>query len=851
MALIQIPDRVAKLPIIKKFAFALANTKAPTQTKGVQIQVINEFKDRNRKDNQDWMDAQTLATDPEKPRWAMLQDIFDKVSEESHFQSQWELRTDACTCSNYMIINKQGEIDQEKTKIFKGEWFEKFMLQVLEAKLKKYSVLQLQQINPILFYHVPRRNYVLQQKLVLAKVSEDKGIDLNNPAFASSVITIEDYSDFGIINSLVPVLNWKANTIMAWAEATEKYGLPPLIATSTKSDTKSLQTIQDMLKQAGESLVAVLPEGTKIEVMSNYEKIDPEKMFGGLMKACDEYISKRLVGGTMISDNGSSRSQSETHQKNLDDKIAESDKRRIEYVVNGQLIPILRANGIAFADGDVFAFDRTQKLTLKEHFEIVKGILEKYDVEEDWLIKTFQVPIIGKKVAAQPTTNNGNFNNASTAFAAALGAKGILLPNYIQDAGCCQHKEAVADGFDFLSELSDLLINTLFKGEDTLAVEIQKSVATYTKLQEGLFDGWSNRLNVGYDAIDHHCLAAMEYNLFEFSRIKEAANVIALNELLFDENKNVRSFDEFKVLAKQYLNNADVNYLRTEYNHTIAVGQNASRWQQFQREKDTVTSFVQWQTVGDSRVRSSHQVLDGKVFNLSDESGLGIWPPSGWNCRCEMIQYLGKPPADSITTNAEALKLLDISEKSQWNINRGKTEQVFTANEMYLKKLNIATEQNQLSYKFYKLKSMAELNDLPIIELDNSITKDNVSELWKPKKGEKFMRYEDYLGRKIVMQEKTFKKHTKDYYTNNEELRHQLFPFIQDILTNPDEVYFYKYEAGKDYYQTSYIKHFEGRSLVVSTGLKNNNVEINTWFNIKGEEEKVRKGYLIHKSKKP
>jgi SPP1 gp7 family putative phage head morphogenesis protein len=857
MTLLNTPDWIAKIPFFRAFALKGADLKNGKKTSGgTQVQIINEFKDRNRKDNEDWRASMMAAEDPNNPRWAALQDLFDYVGGESHFQSQWELRTSASTCSRFYILNKSGDEDTEKTKLFKTEWFENFILEVLTSKIKKYTILQLIEPATMKFYSVPRRNFIPQKNIVLQRVNEDVGVVITEPGI-KDIIYVSDNHDFGMLNDIVPLILWKMNAMMSWAEATEKYGIPPLIATTNKSDTKTLSWIQNMLKEIGESLTAILPEGTKIDVMQNYEKVDPEKMFGGFLTACDNGISKRIVGGTMISDNGSSRSQSETHQKNFDDKLTESDKRKIEFVVNGQLIPMMRNYGYKLDEGDLFAFDRSQKISLKDLWDIVKGMLENYDIEEDWLKKTFQIPITGKKATPISPQPNASFNQPTTALAAALVGKGVHLPTYI--ASCGHNHSLPTAGISFgniLSELSDELINDVFKGRDTLVNEVLKSIASYQKLNTGLLDGWEKRASLTYDATDNHCMAMMEYNLFEFSRLKEKANVFALNELLIDrDTNNVRTFDDFKAQAKKYLNTVDDKYLRTEYNQSVAVGQNASRYHRFKSEEDTVTQWVKWQTVGDSHVRPEHALLNGKVFSLKDSSGLTVWPPKDWGCRCEFVQYLGKPPKEDVYTNEQGLQTLGIEKGSKWNVNRGKIEQVFTANEMYVKSNNLANEEGKLTYKQYGLLPVANMKNLPILTLDKTITEANVKELFKPLSnqinGKEVMGFEDYLNRKLTLNKAAFDKHTSGKYLNDGEERHKLFPHIGDVLRNPDEVYFIKYDGkgGKASFQTNYVKFYDGEAVIVNTGIGSSNVEINTWYKAKVDESQFRKGYLI-KSKK-
>lgn len=95
-----------------------------------------------------------------------------------------------------------------------------------------------------------------------------------------------------------------------------------------------------MLQALGEAAQAVLPEGTTIDVKES-KTGDAYMVFDKQIERANTELSKAVLGGTMLTDNGSSRSQSEVHERNLDDKLSEDDRRIVTFTVNDQLIPML------------------------------------------------------------------------------------------------------------------------------------------------------------------------------------------------------------------------------------------------------------------------------------------------------------------------------------------------------------------------------------------------------------------------------------------------------------------------------------------------------------------------------
>lgn len=91
---------------------------------------------------------------------------------------------------------------------------------------------------------------------------------------------------------------------------------------------------------------------------------------------------------------------SEVHERTLDEKIAESDRRSIEFFVNGKLIPILRLWGFKLPDTATFLFDRTEQISLMDHWKIVNEAMQTFEMDQNVIADTFNLPITGIKSAS-------------------------------------------------------------------------------------------------------------------------------------------------------------------------------------------------------------------------------------------------------------------------------------------------------------------------------------------------------------------------------------------------------------------------------------------------------------------
>lgn len=65
-------------------------------------------------------------------------------------------------------------------------------------------------------------------------------------------------------------------------------------------------------------------------------------------------------------------------------------------------------------------------------------------------------------------------------------------------------------------------------------------------------------------------------------------------------------------------------------------------------DPDDVIWGYTYVTVGDNRVRDEHAALDGLTRPKDDPIWKTLWPPNGWNCRCQLIPLVEPAPISRI-----------------------------------------------------------------------------------------------------------------------------------------------------------------------------------------------------------
>lgn len=136
--------------------------------------------------------------------------------------------------------------------------------------------------------------------------------------------------------------------------------------------------------------------------------------------------------------------------------------------------------------------------------------------------------------------------------------------------------------------------------------------------------------------VDEVLTADLLNNIYVFSGAKTYQQTRALTALLaLDEYKS--NFYAFKRAAEPIFGIYNQDYLQAEYQTAKASARMASDWKRIEMDAD-VLPLLKYQTVGDGRVRPTHQLLDNIVRPINDPFWKTYYPPNGWRCRCTVAQ---------------------------------------------------------------------------------------------------------------------------------------------------------------------------------------------------------------------
>ena len=374
------------------------------------------------------------------------------------------------------------------------------------------------------------------------------------------------------------------------------------------------------------------------------------------------------------------------------------------------------------------------------------------------------------------------------------------------------------------------------------------------QLSGALMKGFGKRATE-YATDDNLAYSMMEINLMRFGYNKNIAEITELNQAL----RASENFNDFKAQATDIISTFRVHHLRTEYDTAVATGQNAARY--FNQVSEAgIFPYLQYQTAGDDKVREEHASLDGKVFSIRDPDLDAIYPPNGFNCRCEMIQIdSDEGAAIGITSGSEGKGLLgdewDAMQKNGFDVNKAVAGEVFDLNKIYASQLEGAGAKDLYDLDFtdiglndaHGLQAALKHGKMPLDDL----SQDSILKAFDKKAvmvGDKKMNIlEDYAGRPIGLQRETVAGQTSGSYLSPGEKRNAIYTNLKQVLNSPDEVWMTP-ETG-DAYRYRYIRYYKDDLMMTDVMIdRENGRRIVGWTRNMGSEKQARKGLLIYGS---
>ena len=371
----------------------------------VRLQQQTEYLTRN--DLRRWRSAWQQAINVEYPNRRPLYNIYTDVAVDTHLSGCIEQRSGFILSKKFKLIDTAGSENEEITNIFRAPWFGKLLDYLLQSRYYGHSLIELGNIvtvedKPVFddVKLIPRTHVIPEYGVIIPIEGEtwQNGFDYRNSELADWCIEAGDNHDLGLFLKCAQHTIPKKNMCAFWDMFGEIFGMPLRVATTTSRSTQEQDRIENMLRNMGAAAYALFPEGTTIDIKES-TRGDAYNVYDRRIERCNSEISKGILTVTMTMDNGSSHSQSEVHERMLENLI-DKDATFLRNIVNWQLIPKMIKHGFPLK-GYRFEWDNTTDYTPEQQLAYERFIAGAYDVDVKYFAEKYNMPAIAKTESGQ------------------------------------------------------------------------------------------------------------------------------------------------------------------------------------------------------------------------------------------------------------------------------------------------------------------------------------------------------------------------------------------------------------------------------------------------------------------
>jgi hypothetical protein len=343
----------------------------------------------------------------------LLYQLYQQSLLDSHVTACIQQRTNLLTGLDYCVYNNDGTKNDDKTKLVRTKWFREFIDYALQSKYWGHSLVQFEDVvtrNGIDEFRevelVPRQFVKPEFGMVVASTASlpPDGIYYGDQPYSNWCISIGKIRDLGLLLKITPLVIWKKNALGSWAEYIEKFGSPIRVGKTDSTDLEAVNNMQNMLQNMGVAAWGLFKTDDQIEFVQANSS-DAYNVFNEMINRCNEEISKLILGQTMTTDNGSSLSQAEVHERVLM-SFKQSDKQFVYSVLNDQLIPLMNNLGFGL-EGCYINVEKEEEFSMFEKADLDIKLINtgKYILSPEYLNKKYGTEVF---MVEQPEVEEGN-----------------------------------------------------------------------------------------------------------------------------------------------------------------------------------------------------------------------------------------------------------------------------------------------------------------------------------------------------------------------------------------------------------------------------------------------------------
>lgn len=325
-------------------------------------------------------------------RYRDLIKLYNNIELDDNVQTITDTIYFRITETPFKVLDKNGNEDEKAKELLNNEAFFKLIKAILKSEYYGFGAMQYidNDIIDIDRLHLRPTSHGVSYDMFSDTI--DEKIDDRKDSF-----WLDSLTNFGLYSRIAKLYILKREAMQQWAVFNELFTTPYFTVQTDMNDKDHRTNIINWLKNRKHSGYAVFGKDDVVNAISNGGA--GWNSYEAFIQFLNEGMAKVFLGGTMLIDNGSSRSQSEVHERQTEIFI-NSKRRYIASVINTKFMTML---GI---EGRKFEWDMSESIRLKDLAEIVSK-MSNY---------TFDVDTLSEKFGIEIEKNENNTGNQNKPF---------------------------------------------------------------------------------------------------------------------------------------------------------------------------------------------------------------------------------------------------------------------------------------------------------------------------------------------------------------------------------------------------------------------------------------------------
>lgn len=656
-----------------------------TETPSIVVNDITVAQlNRGNQNVQSWITAVKAAESAIMPNRRLLYNTYLDISIDLHLNSVMEKRIRAVKTTPFEWV---GLANDKIVQNFKSPWFIE-LLNLIQSRIFYGTTLAeivtgpdglIADVNMI-----PRQNVKPEMGLITRDgISTENAIPYREGIYPLYILEIGRKNELGLLSKLAPYVLMKRANLADFMRYNEMFGMDLRVYEYDPMKPGAKKEMEAQAEQYASAAYIIIPKGFGSVSFQQSNKQSSAYAYDKAHEILNNEITIGVLGQLLTTGgaDGGSYSLGQVH-KAVEVAINLEDRLMAEYIINYPFknniliphgYPLQGLNG-AFKVADEISKETRLRLWV-ELYKSGAPIAEEDFYKEFGIEPPGQRPVVARSSAPNPASTQTDEEDDAPDPEPPAKPRGGAGAGKLSDAlkafyatKCTRDKSPGRVTLSYKSDLNniiDSIINRLRSGE-LKAGDVDTALynAIAEEIWRGVEKGYGIKLESATGA-DREMLKTLRENVYRFSGFKTYNFILEANGLLVGADNQIKAFTDFKndVLSLNELYNID--HLRTEYNHAVSTSRMAAKWQKFQNDKAALP-YLQFDTVGDERVRAAHSKLDGIIKPVDDPFWDTYYPPLDWNCRCSVRQLA----VGQVTETGNDLPLVKQDFKHHWGKSR-------------------------------------------------------------------------------------------------------------------------------------------------------------------------------------